>query len=198
MCAETKRPSCENLKTRHLEAIKQGESWLEIWSLFHRDAWFQKALMYSANRVVKVFQIDPNQLDDIVQEAQFLMGKHIRQDPGLGYDSRKGSYQAYLSTIIDRCCLKAVRQFRNQLREVTLVKEKATKYLVVDNDNQDRLLDLLNLIDRLPSSERTAIHLHLNGKSIDEIAKTLKRSKRTAYRFLNQAIHDLKQMAAPE
>lgn len=195
MCADKiNRHPAERLYEKHQQALHDNDNWLSIWNLFIDDPWIQQQLGFLTTRVAKAGKICSVDQDDLRQNALVEFAANLRRDPSLGYESEKGRYQSLISTILYRCCLKAQRQFKFQVREESVDYVLESDYQSDFQPQQDSL-DLLALIDQLAEPHRKVASLYTLGKSVEEIAASLQKSKRTAYRMLQEATKMLRKLA---
>ena len=96
-----------------------------------------------------------------------LFAQSLRRNPTLGFCRQRGTYEAFLATVIYRCCQNGVRQFR---RGQSLSPPGDHWHPVIDDqDEVDELLDLRQSMRKVSEPYRTALRLHCHGKSIEEI-----------------------------
>lgn len=178
------------LLTKHQNAIQSNRSSTEIWELFYDDPWFRSRLEKCAHYTASRFYLSRDYKDDIRQEALILFSRSIQRDVSLGYDSERGSYGAFVTTIIYRCCQKATRQFRrfscpSATPELfTPTAERVSQHIFE--------FDLIDSIERISEPCRSTLLHRCRGLSIEEIAKLCNKSNRTIYRWLEQGIEQMR------
>jgi len=115
----------------------------------------------------------------------------IQRQPMLGFDTRKGSYGGFLSTILYRACLKALRQF-SQSKDRSYFEDLLHPYYE-DQAQREKILDFRHVASQIPDPYRRIVRQLCNGSSIPEIATAEDRSTRTIYRLVERSI-DLMQV----
>lgn len=168
----------------HQDAIDADASWIDVWELFFEDPWFRRRLDFSARKLISQYQLPPQWIEDVKQEAVLIFSQSIRRDRSLRFDPNRGSFGAFISTIIYRCCQKALRQF-NQVatRAIDESVHPVTEFV----DALDEQLDFYQRLDQLPTRYQTTLKLFCAGKTIPEIAVETNRSARTIYRWIDKA-----------
>ena len=174
----------EELQLLHEEAIAADCSWTEIWRLFYEHPWFKHRLNASAIRQVRRCHMPLEWTEDIKQEALLVFARAIQRDCALGFDSSRGSFGGFLSTIIERSCQKGLRQFKHSINSVG---EEYNHPFLDNRQELEEHIDLQDCLARLPEPYKMTIELIFKGESVPEIAQTTRRSQRTVYRWLEKA-----------
>jgi RNA polymerase sigma factor (sigma-70 family) len=174
------------LEMKHFLSVQSLEVWQDVWELFCNDPWFQNQLSRSARRVVNRAGFDRNRVDDIQQEALVEFAKALQRDSSLGFDPTRGQFQGFLSTIIHRCCQKALRQFHR--RQLMSLNEEFLHPFYDDQLQLEKIIDFHQLANEIPEPYRGVVRQVCDGLTIGEIARKRKRSKRTIYRWIDRSI----------
>ena len=186
MIAVTKNTrQLEELESVHQKAVEAGAEWTQVWELFYENPWFLRRLDFSARKLIYRLHFPVQWKEDIKQEALLVFARSIQRDRTLGFDETRGSYGAFLSTIIYRCCQKGVRQFNHYKKQK--ICEEYTHPFEELTDQMDEHLDLQHCLRQLPEPYKMTVTLICEGKSIPQIAKRTKRSVRTIYRWIDKA-----------
>jgi len=188
--ADVKKSShVENLYKKHVAYCDQERSPEEILAMFYDDQWFQEKLAVSTKVAIAKAKGLACCADDIKQDALILVHRALQRRICLGYDPDKGSYAGFLGTILTRSCQKALWQFRH------------TFYMAIESEAQhphhdpsaevDENLDLVQEIEYLEQPYRGVLESICQGKSVDEIAASQQKSRRTIYRWLKSGMLNL-------
>jgi len=189
---ETKRPSLESeeLELQHFTALQTMQDWQDIWDLFYASDWFRYKLGFCVRKAAREFGLMSDCHDDIRQEALVEFARSIQRNLSLGYDPTKGTFQAFLSTVIYRCCLKGLRQFKR--RCLSLPDDDFMHPYYEEHSQLEKVIDFRHVARQIPEPYRGIVRQLLAGQSIEHIARTRKRSKRTIYRWVDRSIDLLK------
>ena len=184
----------ENLYKKHVAYCRQERSPEEVLAMFYDDQWFQEKLAIATNVAIAKAKGLACCADDIRQDALILVHRALQRRICLGYDPDRGSYAGFLSTILGRSCQKALWQFRH------------TFYLAIESETQhphhdpregvDENLDLVQQIGRLEQPYRSVLEAVCQGKSVDEIAASQQKSRRTIYRWMKSGMQNLEKRLA--
>ncbi len=180
------------LANQHLEAIRQNKTWIEIWDLIYRHPWFQSRLAACVAKTIRKNQLPSDWKEDIQQEAVFLFAREIKKNLDLGYDPAKGNYPTLVWTILRRCCIKGVRQFKRMLTNKQI--HPSLELVPESTFDADELFDFRDKIEQLPEPGRTIVLAVCHGETIDMIASRLGQSPRTVYRHLERSKNLLRTM----
>ena len=178
-----------DLEAKHFLAIHTLLEWQEVWEIFYQNPWFRKKLFYSAQFAARQSGLGRHNIDDIQQEALIIFSKSLQRDTSLGFDRNRGSFRGFISTVIHRCCQKALRQFHRQH-----LYSLDCEYLhPTHNENEGVVeqLDLETLIQKIPDPYRHTLQQLLEGSTIKQIAQRQRKSQRTIYRWLERAVQIL-------
>ena len=181
----------EELELQHFTALQTLRSWQEIWELFYSSPWFRYKLRFSVRKTARDSGLGSDCQDDIMQEALIEFAKALQRNASLGFDPSKGSFQGFLSTIIYRCCLKGLRQF--QRRHLSMPDDDFMHPYYEEHAQLEKLMDFRHIARQIPEPYRGIVRQLLAGESINNIARTRKRSKRTVYRWIDRSIDLLKE-----
>ena len=181
----------DELEQIHREAIDADADWTQIWELFYESPWFLRRLDFSARKLIHRLHFPIQWKADVKQEALLVFARSIQRDCSLGFDSNRGSYGAFVSTIIYRCCQKGLRQFNHYTRQ--RVDGEHTHPFEDTTEQMDEHLDLHYCLRQLPEPYKLTVMLICQGKSITQIAQKTKRSVRTIYRWLDKATELLRE-----
>lgn len=179
------------LEISHEQAVDANENWVQIWELFYDSPWFLRRLDFSARKLVNRLHFPVNWKEDVKQEALLVFARSIQRNPSLGFDPERGSYGAFLSTIIHRCCQKGLRQFNHHSSQK--IDEEYTHPFEELTEQLDERIDLQHCLSMLPQPYKMTVAMVCEGKSIPQIASQTKRSVRTIYRWLDKATELLRQ-----
>lgn len=180
-----------NLELQHFLALQTHQSWQDIWEIFYSNAWFRDKLKRSACRTGRNAGLRSDCQDDIMQEALIEFSKALQRHTSLRYDSSKGSFYRFISTILYRCCIKGLRQFKTRHRPI--LYGDFMHPLLEEHAQIEKLMDFRHIAKQIPEPYQGIIRQLLAGDSIPEIAKSRNRSKRTVYRWVKQSIGLLKE-----
>lgn len=178
------------LEQTHSDAVASEEQWTGIWQLFYDSPWFKRRLEFSARSLIQRFGLPLQWKEDIKQEALLVFARSVQRDTSLGFDSTRGSFGAFVSTIIHRCCQKGLRQFNHSNLQVI---ENENLHPFIDlTETLDEHIDLRECLNQLPEPYRLTVSMICEGKSVPQIASKTRRSTRTVYRWLERAIELLR------
>ena len=190
----TKSTDVENLYKKHVASCRQGRSPEEILAMFYDDQWFQKTLTIYTNVAIAKSKGLACCPDDIKQDALILVHRALQRRSCLGYDPGRGAYEAFFCTILRRSCQRALWQFRH------------TSYKAIEFETQhpyhdprvavDENLDLVKQIELLEQPHRSVFEAICLGQSVDQIAASQKKSRRTIYRWLKAGMKTLEKQLA--
>jgi RNA polymerase sigma factor (sigma-70 family) len=180
----------ECLAAKHFEACQTCLHWTDVWQVFSDDPWFNRRLDDSAAYALKRCSLPFHNKDDVRQEALVYFARSIERDVSLGFKPERGTFSAFLATIINRCCQKGLRQFRNM--HGYSITDESQHPLIEYRKQVDERLDFHELIGRIPEPYQGTIRLICDGLTIEEIAKRRRKSERTVYRWLEKGIEDLR------
>jgi RNA polymerase sigma factor (sigma-70 family) len=128
------------------------------------------------------FGLSASDLDEVTQDVRLRVWKHFEREPNATLNASYG-YRAATSAAID-----LVRRERS--RATT-----STDELVASPGADERLLDrLASAIAQLPVSRRTPVRLHLDGRSLAEIARVLQWTEAQARNQVYRGLADLKEL----
>ena len=142
-----------HLRQKHMAAIRSNKHWTEIWDIFYCDPWFQSKLQSFVDRMIRKNRLPADWKDDITQEAVLAFANEIRKRSNLGFDPEKGSYFAFVLTILSRCCAKGTRQFRRILTQTPL--EAIELLLTSDVISAEQLIEYRDMIEQLSEPGKT-------------------------------------------
>ena len=182
--------SLEDLELRHLIAVQNAIQWQEVWELFYRNRWFRQTLLIAARKAVRRSGLKRDCVDDVRQQALIEFSRSLQRRTSLGFDPSRGNFAAFVSLIVRRCCLKALRQFRHQY--LSLHEEGWFHPYYEESSQIEKIMDLRQAASELPEPYRRLVRQVCAGASIDEIARRSKRSRRTIYRWLDRSVELLK------
>ncbi len=186
MIAVTKNlKQLEELKAIHQQALESNFHWTLVWDLFTENEWFLNRLDYSARAVLTKYHFPLQWKEDVKQEALIQFARSIKRNVSLGYNSERGSFGAFLSTIIYRSCQKGLRQFRHSF--CSSIDDEFKHPVVEYAQELDERIDLRECLTSLPEPFRMTVQMVCEGKSIAEIARKTQRSSRTIYRWIEKA-----------
>ena len=132
--------------------------------------------------------------DDISQEAMIYFAGLLQRKPDLGFDESKSKFTTWLGTLINGCCLKAIRQFKDSLRQRLQVfpNDSITETI----SSLEKQIDFMEQVNQLDDKFRIPLFEYWNGVSIETIADDLGTSARTIYRRIETGIELLKKKLA--
>jgi RNA polymerase sigma-70 factor (ECF subfamily) len=154
-------------------------------------------------------KVDPS---DVVQET--LLKAHQARATFTGQNDAQMA--AWLRKILANTLIDAVRKFAAEGRDVyrersleVLLEESSARleaWLSADHTppdeqlvRQERLLKLAEALAQLPADQRTALEMmHLQGHTVDEIAKHMDRSATAVGGLLRRGMKKLRQLLASE
>ena len=181
--------SLADLEDRHADAVRENDDWQIVWELFYRNRWFRQTLLMAARRAVRRSGLKPDCIDDVRQEALIEFSRSLERNISLGFDSNRGNFAGFVGLIIHRCCLKGLRQFRNQCLSF---REELFHPWYEEQSHTEKIMDLRKAASELQEPYRSLVRQVCAGVSIEEIARRSKRSRRTIYRWLERSIELLK------
>jgi DNA-directed RNA polymerase specialized sigma24 family protein len=181
----------DELESIHQRALDANADWTQIWEMFYESPWFLKRLDFSARKLIHKLHFPNQWKEDIKQEALLVFARSIQRNRSLGFDTSRGSYGAFLSTIIYRCCQKGLRQFNHHNNQK--IDEEHTHPFEDVTEQVDEHLDLQHCLDHLPEPYKMTVTMICEGKTILQIARKTKRSVRTVYRWIDKATELLRQ-----
>jgi len=192
---EVKEP-IHRLADKHASAVEEEQHWTDVLQMFYDDPWFQQRLSDSSRFTVHRCHMPSHNSDDVKQEALVQFAHSIERDRTLGFRPDRGSYGAFLATVIYRCCQKGLRQFRHSGGPSL---QSGFQHPLDDQwDVFDEHLDLRESIAHLSEPYRTTIKQICEGHSVEEIARRRKKSVRTIYRWLDKGIVHLRALLPTE
>ena len=174
-----------HLKMKHLKAVEEQKTWIEIWELIYCDPWFQSRLEMLIAKIIRKNQLPRHWKDDIYQEAMIVFAQSLRRRPGLGFDPQRGKYESLLVTVLNRCCQKGLRQFRNTLVQRNLDPE--IQPCIDRVMSAEKLFEYRELMELIPEPARSILLAICHGESVEAMANRLDCSSRTIYRHLENA-----------
>jgi RNA polymerase sigma-70 factor (ECF subfamily) len=142
---------------------------------------------------------------DLVQET--LLKAHKKLDQFNGQSDRE--LAAWLRQILANTLIDAVRKLRPELslgepleRALEESSARLEAWLVADEESpeerairQDELLELADALVQLPEDQRTALELkHLQGWSVEAIAKSMGRTKYAVGGLLRRGVEKLREI----
>jgi len=172
------------------------ELWLEIWTRFVEDPWFQELLTAAARRALRNCSRPSGWLEDVEQDAVIILGNKLRQSPDLHVDIRRVAekFPSWISTIIHNACRQSVRHLRILQRErLTLRADEAHSSHA---DQPGLHLDVWCAIDALDEPDRTIVQLYVANWNFQRIADALEMDYFVVYRVWRQALPSLRRMLA--
>ncbi len=186
------RPSLDiaELELQHFTALQTMQNWQDIWELFYVSEWFRYKLGFCVRRAARECGLQADCHDDIRQEALVEFARAVQRNLSLGYDPGKGSFQGFLSTVIYRCCLKGLRQFKRRCR--SLPDDDFMHPYYEEHAQLEKVMDFRHVARQIPEPYRGIVRQLVAGQSVEHIARTRKRSKRTIYRWIDRSIEMLK------
>jgi len=179
----------DDLEHQYFSTSHATQNWQEVWELFYVSPWFRWKLGVSVRRAARNSGLGADCYDDIQQEALIEFARAIQRNASLGFDPSKGSFRGFLSTVLYRCSLKGLRQFRRRCRSLP------SNYLhpnYEDHLQLERLLDFRDIAAQIPEPYRGVIGQLLAGETVGRIARSQNRSERTIYRWIDRSIALLK------
>jgi len=189
-----------DLLERFLDLVRSGddrpELWLEIWTLFVDDSWFQETLTTAARRALRNCSRPSGWLEDVEQDAIMILGNKLQQSPDLHVDLRRvdEKFPAWISTIVHNACRQSVRHLRILQRERLVLREEEAH-----SSRADQLglhLDVWRAIDALHEPDRTIVQLYMADWNFRRIAHALEMEYFVVYRIWRQALPGLGRMLA--
>ena len=161
--------------------------WTDVWAEHIDNTWFQDQLDTCSRGVLYRAKLPSGWASDVRQQAIILFARCLERDVTLGFKAERGCREAFLKTIIHRCCLKSLRQFRRTISEKTMTEK--SEILLTHNpvDSLEERLDLRRSVEQLPEPFRMTITLVLEGESAQEISDLFQTSRRTVYRRIEHA-----------
>ena len=180
----------DELELRHFTALQMTRAWQEIWEIFYNNPWFRGKLRCCVRKAARDAGLRSDCYDDIQQEALVEFAKALQRNSSLGFLLSKGTFQAFVSTIIYRCCLKGLRQF--QRRHRSMPDDDFMHPYYEEHSQFEKLMDFRHLANQISEPYRGIVRQLLAGESIDNIALSRKRSKRTIYRWVDRSVEMLK------
>lgn len=187
---KNKKLLCE-LEQSHNCAVEAKIPWTTVWKLFCEHPWFVQRLNSSAKRLTRNYNLPLRSDEDVKQEALLLFARSLQRDTSLGYDESYGNYGAFLTTIIHRCCQKALRQFSRFSTQ--MIDDNFTHPAVEQTTDTWEHIDLHDRLQLLPEPYKMTVTMICSGNSISEIAHKTNRSTRTVYRWLETATNLLRE-----
>ncbi|MDB4766368.1 hypothetical protein OAG71_01635 [bacterium] len=188
---ERQIPNADLLYRKHLELCKAGCSPDQIVAMFCDDLWFCKQLRLSAIHATRKIRGLPVCKDDIRQQAIVNIFRSLQRKTDLGFDPQRGTYAAFLGTILNRACQKVLSQFRHTYH----LPIKGERHHPVHDPTPDlqSKLDLQEQIQTLDQPVAAVIKELCDGKKIKNIAVAHRISRRTVYRRLEKGISQLRE-----
>lgn len=158
--------------------------------MFYQNQWFRNKLTWEARSIVRNSNFDRECADDIQQEALIEFAKSLQKNTSLDFDSSRGEYRWFLSTIVQRCCIKAIRQFRD--RDLARLNDDFMHPYYEEQTQLEKVIDFHHMARQIPEPYRGIVRQISLGQSVKEIALSRKRSTRTIYRWIDRAVELLK------
>ena len=168
----------------------QNAEWLDVWQWMCQEPWFQRRLDWASQLVLRRTGCPRDWETDIKQQALLVLAANLRKKSDLGFDTARGRLGPFLSTVLYRCCQKAIRQFRG-FHSASAVEEMPETY-ICSTDRQEALLDLHEVVDQLPNPWKETMQWLLDERSVSEIASHFDCSERTVYRRIERAMEMLR------
>ena len=183
--------SSEDLELEHFTALHTMRSWQDIWGLFYNNLWFRQKLKRCVRKAAREAGLGPDCYDDIQQEALIGFAKALQRNCSLGFNLSKGTFEGFLHVVIYRCCLKGLRQF--QRRHRSMPDDDFMHPYYEEHSQLEKLVDFRHVADQIAEPYRGIVRQLLTGETVDSIALSRKRSKRTIYRWIDRSVDLLKQ-----
>jgi len=183
-----------HLAASHMAAVAAAKPWREIWQLIVEHAWFQNKLEQLAQKVRRQAKLNAVDVEDIKQHVLLEIAAAIQRNLSLGFDADKGKYQAFMSTIVYRACLKSLRQFKSYRKEFSCDFQQDLDRHTNTNQTHVAIQDLRAAVNRLPSPYCEITSRVCAGESVDKIAADFGKSTRTLYRLIRHAVDLIRQM----
>ena len=161
--------------------------WHRVWCLLLDHPWYQEQLRQCALRVVRAEKAPVDWVDDIEQDAAFLMGRSLRSSPTLHLPEKPATAQfaSLLRVAILRHCSEALRSIRHKyLRSISyeaLEEEPSSSRPAYIR------IDFATTLDQLPEAQQMAIRMHLQRRTAAEIAAAMGITRSQAYRLVREA-----------
>lgn len=193
-------PALLELRERFFEILDEGgaeaETGHKVWVLFIEHLWFQVELERAVRRVLWRAGEYDRWASDIEQEAVMILGKKLTRKADLGVNRAKAARQfsGWFARIIHRTCRDAARGMRRRERLAGVNKAWIDVAQPIGTPIDD-LLDLTQMIERLPKKCRSVVKLHLRGRTLGEIGRALGVSRSHAHRMFRDAIFILRNIA---
>lgn len=182
--------SLEDLELHHLIAVQTAVDWQQVWEIFYRNRWFRQAMLIASRKAVRCAGLPRDCVEDVRQEAQIEFSRALQRRTSLGFDPTRGSFSGFVSLIVHRCCLKALRQFRHQF--LSLQSDDVFHPYYEEHSQIEKIIDLRYVANELQEPYHGLVKQICEGASIDEIAESRNRSRRTIYRWLDRSVELLK------
>ena len=142
-------------------------------------------------KAARQYGLSSHDLEEVTQDVRVRLWNLIERD-GIGADiNATYAWRAASSAAID-----LVRRDRMQRSAMTVTIEHAP--MPHAPDDTDLLARLAEALRALQPSRRVAVRLHLDGSSLDEIAKTLGWTNAQARNQVYRGLADLKRILRPE
>ena len=180
-----------DLLMQHRSAVLQKLPWPVILQVFHEHPWFSETLHRIACSILKKRNLSCEFLEDIKQESWLHLAKSIKRKPALLFDSSRGDYGSFLSSVIFRSCLMGARK----IAQATKAIDNESQHPQYDDwEHFHELLDLRQSVCQVDEPYRSTIQALCRGLSINEIAAKRRCDKRTIYRWLQSGIEQLQKI----
>jgi RNA polymerase sigma factor (sigma-70 family) len=175
------------------EGSDQRQTAHKVWVLFIEHPWFQAELGRAVRRVLWRVGEYERWADDIEQEALLLLARKLTRKASLGVNRATAARQffGWLARIIHRACGDTARSMRRRERHAAVSKAWIDA-VAPTGTSIDDLLDLAQMIERLPGKCRSVVTLHLRGRTLGEIGRALSVSRSHAHRGFRDAIVNLR------
>ena len=183
--------SSEDLELEHFTALHTMRSWQDIWGLFYNNLWFRRKLTSCVRKAARDGGLGPDCYDDIRQEALIEFAKALQRNCSLRFDLSKGTFEGFLHVVVYRSCLKGLRQF--QRRHHSMADDDFMHPYYEEHTQLEKLVDFRHVADQIAEPYRGLVRQLLTGETVDSIAVSRKRSKRTIYRWIDRSVELLKQ-----
>ena len=179
----------ESLMQRHQMMCRNLADWKSVWQMFLDSEVFIEICDQAARSTLRQCGLPLDCLDDLRQESMIYFAQIVKKHPSLNFRSEKGTYRQWLATLLRGCARKAVRQFKDRIRQRVPVIDN----MLMDDSSvtNERRLDLIVGVNQLDCSIRAVVLLHCKGQTISQIAKSIGRGERTIYRMLKRGTTQL-------
>ncbi|MEX1026464.1 MAG: sigma-70 family RNA polymerase sigma factor [Candidatus Paceibacterota bacterium] len=158
------------LRAQYLRHVEANAPWREVWRLLIGNSWYQTQLERCAQMVVATSGAPQGWVEDAQHNAVILLERQLCVSTDLGLDVKRADEQfiGWIRTIIIRQCRESLRSMRRCKLQtgLTHMDEAAEDPML-----SDTRIDVRNALNRIDETERIIIVLHLEGHSLNDIAR---------------------------